>query len=122
MDSWQNLTVTTLNVSHSGQQSLSHGSLLSWLSSMDSQIFSVILSHLLSWTTLWRVLFALLALGNLKNLPFIWHLRIVNAFRFCLYSQRPKVELGPDQIFQPIITESHAPLMEIDFNLHSKHG
>ncbi|RAL61282.1 hypothetical protein DID88_010361 [Monilinia fructigena] len=45
-------------------------------------------------------------------------LRLINSFRFCLRSQRPKVKPGPKHIFQPIITESHAPLMEIDINFH----
>ncbi|APA13813.1 hypothetical protein SS1G_13907 [Sclerotinia sclerotiorum 1980 UF-70] len=76
------------------------------------------LNYICTWSTVWKLAFVALAIGNLKNLPLIWHLRIVNAFRFCLRSQRPKVKCGPNQIFQPIITESHAPLMEIDFNLH----
>jgi hypothetical protein len=48
-------------------------------------------------------------------------LRIVNAFRFCLRTQRPKVAPTSDQLFQPLITTSHAPIMEIDFNLHSQY-
>ena len=46
-------------------------------------------------------------------------IRIVNAFRFCLRTQRPKVPVTSAQLFQPLITTSHAPIMEIDFNLHS---
>jgi hypothetical protein len=47
-------------------------------------------------------------------------LRIVNAFRFCLRTQRPKVPITSAQLFQPMITTTHAPIMEIDFNLHSQ--
>lgn len=46
-------------------------------------------------------------------------MRIVNAFRFCLRTQRPKVPVTHEQLFRPLITTTHAPLMEIDFNLHS---
>ena len=45
-------------------------------------------------------------------------MRIVNAFRFVCRSQRPKVSLGPSHIFQPLVMDSTAQLMEIDFNLH----
>lgn len=47
-------------------------------------------------------------------------MRIVNAFRFCLRTQRPKVPVSSAQLFQPLITTTHAPIMEIDFNFHSK--
>lgn len=78
------------------------------------------LNYLCTWSTVWKLAFIVLALGNLKNLPLIWHLRLVNAFRFCIRSQRPKMKCGPNQIFQTLITESYTPLMEIDFNIHSK--
>ena len=44
----------------------------------------------------------------------------LNAFRFTLRTQRPRVPVTPAQLFQPLITTTHTPLMEIDFNLHSK--
>ena len=49
----------------------------------------------------------------------ILQLRIVNAFRFCCRTQRPKVPVTWEHLFQPLITTNHAPIMEIDFNLHS---
>lgn len=45
-------------------------------------------------------------------------MRLVNAFRFVLRTQRPAVSPSPRHIFQPLITSSTAQLMEIDFNLH----
>lgn len=45
-------------------------------------------------------------------------MRILNAFRFVLHSQRPPVELNYSHIFQPLVTESSAELLEIDFNIH----
>jgi hypothetical protein len=95
-----------------------------------------LVSQIWSHFTIWRLLVVLLILGNLKNVPLIWHvskcwsalfilflmklqLRIVNAFRFCLRTQRPKTPVTSEQLFQPLITTTHAPIMEIDFNLHS---
>ncbi|KAK8043678.1 hypothetical protein PG993_006108 [Apiospora rasikravindrae] len=72
----------------------------------------------LSWSTLWFLLLCIFVAFNHKNMPFMWHMRIVNAFRFVCRSQRPRVSLGPSHIFQPLITSSRAQLMEIDFNLH----
>ncbi|CZT10054.1 hypothetical protein WAI453_006401 [Rhynchosporium graminicola] len=86
--------------------------------SLAGSIASSILSQIWSFITIWKVLVVLLLLGNLKNIPLMWHLRIVNAFRFCLKTQRPKVPVTSAQLFQPLITTSHAPIMEIDFNLH----
>ena len=67
----------------------------------------------------WFLLLIFLA-TNAKCLPFIWHIRLTNAFRFTCRSQRPKVEVGPEHLFKPMITVSSAPLMEIDLNMHSK--
>ncbi|TVY41975.1 Uncharacterized protein LSUB1_G002434 [Lachnellula subtilissima] len=81
-----------------------------------------VLSYFWSFVTIWRLLVALLVLGNLKNIPLMWHLRIVNAFRFACRSQRPKVPVTWKHIFQPLITTNHAPIMEIDFNLHKSNS
>ncbi|TVY16113.1 Uncharacterized protein LARI1_G005841 [Lachnellula arida] len=81
-----------------------------------------VLSYLWSFVTIWRLLVVLLVLGNLKNIPLMWHLRIVNAFRFACRSQRPKVPVTWEHIFQPLITTNHAPIMEIDFNLHKSNS
>ncbi|TVY36219.1 Uncharacterized protein LOCC1_G006452 [Lachnellula occidentalis] len=81
-----------------------------------------VLSYLWSFVTIWRLLVVLLVLGNLKNIPLMWHLRIVNAFRFACKSQRPKVPVTWEHIFQPLITTNHAPIMEIDFNLHKSNS
>ena len=45
-------------------------------------------------------------------------MRILNSFRFVLRTQRPLVQMSPLHIFQPLVTESCAELLEIDFNLH----
>ncbi|KFA60616.1 hypothetical protein S40285_07939 [Stachybotrys chlorohalonatus IBT 40285] len=55
---------------------------------------------------------------NRKDFPGIWHLRILNAFRFTLRSQRSPIKPSTKHIFQPLVTETSAPLLEIDINLH----
>ncbi|OTB05676.1 hypothetical protein M426DRAFT_10426 [Hypoxylon sp. CI-4A] len=76
----------------------------------------------LTWSTLWFSLLCVFVVLNIKNMPFMWHLRLVNAFRFILRTQRPAVSLTPAHIFQPIITTSTAQLMEIDFNMHKSNS
>lgn len=49
-------------------------------------------------------------------------MRLVNAFRFTLRTQRPSVPLTSAHIFQPIITSSSAQLMELDFNMHKSNS
>ena len=95
------------------------------------------LSQALTLSTLWKLLFVLLLLGNLKNLPLVWHVstsalviwdlsnsryqtRLLNGFRFVLRSERARAGPTPAQLFQPMITASHAPLTEIDYNIHSE--
>ncbi|KAF4122936.1 Thioesterase superfamily member 6 [Geosmithia morbida] len=73
-------------------------------------------------TQLWTLLIILFVVFNLKNLPGVWHMRILNAFRFILRTQRPSVELKPSHIFQPLVTSSTAQLLETDFNLHKNNS
>ncbi|KAI1463218.1 uncharacterized protein F4812DRAFT_463911 [Daldinia caldariorum] len=84
-------------------------------------IAHIIYPHL-TWSTLWFTLLCFFVVLNIKNMPFMWHLRLVNAFRFILRTQRPAVPLKPAHIFQPIITSSTAQLMEIDFNMHKSNS
>ena len=46
--------------------------------------------------------------------------RLLNAFRFVLRSERSRTPITPAQLFQPLITESHGSIMELDYNIHSK--
>ncbi|PVH75903.1 hypothetical protein DL98DRAFT_643275 [Cadophora sp. DSE1049] len=112
--------MSTLNISALYQAPLLESTVCGDLGKSNLAVDSTwsILSQLWPFVTIWRALLVLLLLGNLKNIPLIWHMRIVNAFRFCLRTQRPKVPVTSAQLFQPLITTSHAPIMEIDFNLH----
>ncbi|KAI5863002.1 hypothetical protein GGS23DRAFT_47587 [Durotheca rogersii] len=93
-----------------------HGALARLQSPMPS-ITNFVYPHL-TWSTLWFTLLCVFVVFNLKNLPFMWHMRILNAFRFTLRTQRSPIPLSSAHIFQPIITTSTAQLMEIDFNIH----
>ncbi|KAI0126634.1 hypothetical protein BJ170DRAFT_414041 [Xylariales sp. AK1849] len=77
---------------------------------------------LITWSTLWFSLLCVFVALNIKSMPFMWHMRILNAFRFTLRTQRPSVPLTSSHIFQPIITTSSAQLMEIDFNMHKSNS
>ncbi|KAI0149746.1 hypothetical protein F4776DRAFT_603007 [Hypoxylon sp. NC0597] len=94
---------------------------LAGLQSPMPSVANFIYPHL-TWSTLWFTLLCIFIALNMKNMPFMWHLRLVNAFRFILRTQRPAVPLKPAHIFQPIITSSTAQLMEIDFNMHKSNS
>lgn len=76
-----------------------------------------------TWPPVWAIVLILLLALNLKNLPFVWHLRIVNALSYVLRSQRisSKSKQRPG-IFDAVVVESLSPLMEIDFNLHKSNS
>lgn len=73
-----------------------------------------VLLQQLTPSNLWKFLLVLHIAANFKLFPFVYHLRILNAVRFVLRSQRPKDDVKPEQLFQPIITSSKAPLIQID--------
>jgi hypothetical protein len=93
---------------------------------------------------LWRIAAILLALANLKNLPFVWHvrtqspktsrptsifrtqtdrtpqLRFFRAFVYQLYLQ--PTPIPPHALFQPIITSTRTTLLETDYNMHKSNS
>lgn len=97
-----------------------------------------VLSDTLVPSSIWKLICIILILVNFKNLPLIWHVsapiadrlscyltsciqvRLLNAFRFVLRSERSRTPMKPAQLFQPLITESHGSLMELDYNMHSE--
>lgn len=91
--------------------------------------------------SIWKLICIILIIINIKNVPLVWHvssmssctrsnwltnvcqIRLLNAFRHVLRSERSRVPMTPAQLFQPLITESHGSIMELDYNIHSKsHG
>lgn len=79
-------------------------------------------SSMLTWTNLSLGFLLVFILLNFKAFPLVYHLRILNAIRFVLKSQKPKVDVRPEQLFQPLITSSKACLMEIDVLGHKSNS
>ncbi|EOA88547.1 uncharacterized protein SETTUDRAFT_27347 [Exserohilum turcica Et28A] len=85
-----------------------------------------LLATLARWTgyhapgSLWRIAAILLALVNLKNLPFVWHLRFCRALFYQLYLQ--PTPIPPHALFQPIITSTRTTLLETDYNMHKSNS
>ncbi|OCK84584.1 hypothetical protein K432DRAFT_344855 [Lepidopterella palustris CBS 459.81] len=68
----------------------------------------------------WKVAAIMLALLNLKNLPFMWHIRLFRALIYHIYFQPTPIH--PTALFQPIITSTRTPLVECDYNLHKSNS
>lgn len=81
---------------------------------------------LLKWSGLgapgggWRLMFILLLLSNLKNLPLVWHIRFFPSFFYHIYFQ--PTPIPPHALFQPTMTATRSPLMECDYNLHKSNS
>ncbi|ROT37480.1 hypothetical protein SODALDRAFT_198163 [Sodiomyces alkalinus F11] len=68
-----------------------------------------------------RILLLFFVLSNWKNMPGVWTYRIWHAIIYhCFIRKSPK--LGPRALFRPMITETHAPLTEIDYNMHKSNS
>ncbi|KAI1090210.1 hypothetical protein F5B19DRAFT_484697 [Rostrohypoxylon terebratum] len=111
----------SINQSHRSDYDVVPEGPIARLSTPVPSMADVIYPHL-TWSTLWFTLLCVFVATNMKNLPLMWHMRLLNAFRFVLRTQRPTVPLTPAHIFQPIITSSTAQLMEIDFNIHKSNS
>ncbi|KAM0801111.1 hypothetical protein BDR22DRAFT_888782 [Usnea florida] len=70
----------------------------------------------------WKLIILVLIMSDIKTFPLVWHLRLLNALRFVLPSQRAEVALSPSSIFQPLVTSSHCSLSEMDFNWHKSNS
>ncbi|KAL4964541.1 uncharacterized protein BDV14DRAFT_190202 [Aspergillus stella-maris] len=82
----------------------------------------------------WRTLALLLAILNLKNLPFVWHVRLARHFLLNI-RWRPDYPFFPKghrlttasgnpthPIFVPFSITSSTPLLETDYNLHKSNS
>ncbi|KAJ4369908.1 hypothetical protein N0V83_005672 [Neocucurbitaria cava] len=69
---------------------------------------------------LWRIAAILLALANFKNLPFVWHIRFFRALVYHIYLQ--PTPIPPHALFQPVITSTRTPILEMDYNLHKSNS
>ncbi|KAJ9612547.1 hypothetical protein H2200_004144 [Cladophialophora chaetospira] len=109
--------------SMSNTSSLSSSILLEDISNLNVVAGTLVfLSSVLTWTNFGRALIMVFLLLNLKAFPLVYHLRVLNAIRFVLRSQKPKQDVQPEQLFQPLITSSKACLMEIDVLGHKSNS
>ncbi|KAL8791241.1 MAG: hypothetical protein Q9213_000198 [Squamulea squamosa] len=80
----------------------------------------------LEYLSLWKILTIFFALLNLKQLPFVWHLRIINGLlRYMPWTSGPRLDarsIGPSALFRPLILTSRATPLEIDYNLHKSNS
>ncbi|KAF2792127.1 hypothetical protein K505DRAFT_279392 [Melanomma pulvis-pyrius CBS 109.77] len=68
----------------------------------------------------WRILAIFFALANLKNMPFVWHFRFLRSFLYQLYLQ--PTPIPPHALFQPMVTSTRTPLLEMDYNIHKSNS
>nr|XP_001393492.2 hypothetical protein ANI_1_1116084 [Aspergillus niger CBS 513.88] len=63
---------------------------------------------------------------NLKGLPFVWHVRLLNCLKEHIILNRARQVVitthGPQSLFYPVITTSSTPLLEIDYNMHKSNA
>lgn len=87
---------------------------------------------------IWRLIAIILAITNLKSLPFVWHvsprppippkpslahppqIRLFRGLLYQLYLQ--PTPLPQHALFQPLITSTRTPLAECDYNLHKSNS
>ncbi|KAH6891430.1 hypothetical protein B0T10DRAFT_485270 [Thelonectria olida] len=68
-----------------------------------------------------RILLLLFVIFNWKNMPFAWTYRVWSGMLYHMFLRKSPV-LTPKALFKPMITPSHTPLLEIDYNLHKSNS
>lgn len=84
--------------------------------------FSAFLADQVYSTNIWRTLSIVLVLTNLKNIPLMWHARLISSVLYHIRFRKDQVitasKNGGQAIFQSIVTTSRSPLYECDINGH----
>ncbi|CAF9914012.1 MAG: hypothetical protein ALECFALPRED_009206 [Alectoria fallacina] len=72
----------------------------------------------------WKFLALIVALLNLKSLPFVWHNRLLKGLFTHLRTSRLRLATtpGPSTLFQSLITSSRSGFLECDYNLHKSNS
>ncbi|KAB2577953.1 hypothetical protein BFW01_g9418 [Lasiodiplodia theobromae] len=70
----------------------------------------------------WWIGLAILLLMNIKNLPFMWHVRFIRALTTRLRGLKHRRPLSPECLFLPAISATRAPLTECDYNFHKSNS
>ncbi|KAK4505882.1 hypothetical protein PRZ48_003847 [Zasmidium cellare] len=67
-----------------------------------------------------KALIAGAALVNFKNLPGVWHIRVLRGIIYQIYFQRRPIP--PKHLFAPMITQSYNTLYDTDYNFHKSNS
>ncbi|KAI1496344.1 capsule polysaccharide biosynthesis protein [Biscogniauxia marginata] len=68
-----------------------------------------------------RIVALVVVLVNWKSLPFAWTVRVWGAMVSHLLIRQYHT-YTPDQLFQPVVSESHVSLLEVDYNIHKSNS
>ncbi|KAI0906235.1 capsule polysaccharide biosynthesis protein [Ustulina deusta] len=68
-----------------------------------------------------RVVALVVVLVNWKSLPLAWTFRVFNGMATHLIL-RPSSAYTPDRLFDPVKTETHVTLLEVDYNIHKSNS
>ncbi|KAI0537180.1 capsule polysaccharide biosynthesis protein [Xylaria digitata] len=68
-----------------------------------------------------RIIALVVVIVNWKSLPLAWTYRIFNGMISHLIV-RPNHTYTPDKLFQPVKTETHVTLLEVDYNIHKSNS
>ncbi|KAH9907030.1 capsule polysaccharide biosynthesis protein [Xylariomycetidae sp. FL2044] len=68
-----------------------------------------------------RIIALVVLMLNWKSLPLAWTVRVWSSI-VANFLFRPFHTHTPDRLFQPIITESHVALLEVDYNVHKSNS
>ncbi|KAK5109215.1 hypothetical protein LTR62_007197 [Meristemomyces frigidus] len=100
---------------------LTLGALIAGLTSLPS-FRAYLTKHIGASATkhMWKLAAAVFALANLKNLPGVWHIRVLRGILYQLYLQ-PSPQ-PPKYLFAPLITSSRNTLYDCDYNFHKSNS
>ncbi|KAI1635358.1 capsule polysaccharide biosynthesis protein [Biscogniauxia mediterranea] len=68
-----------------------------------------------------RIVALVVVLVNWKSLPFAWTFRVWGAMVSHLFIRKYHT-YTPDKLFQPVVSESHVSLLEVDYNIHKSNS
>ncbi|KAM5352575.1 hypothetical protein ACJ41O_005297 [Fusarium nematophilum] len=68
-----------------------------------------------------RILLLMFVFFNWKNMPLAWTYRVFYTIFYHSF-MRKSPKLGPKALFKPMISSTHSPILEIDYNLHKSNS
>ncbi|TKA77392.1 hypothetical protein B0A55_03232 [Friedmanniomyces simplex] len=69
---------------------------------------------------MWKIAVVAFALTNFKNLPGVWHIRVLRGILYQLYLQ--PTPQPPKHLFAPLITSSRSSIYDCDYNFHKSNS